>query len=162
MKAHLPEGYMGPTSTWSFFRRVVALVEQSHPLFPGSPPKPFNTDGTAFRLHWSATSADQPLDISDLPPADYALYLFHTVKFHLGQLFPTIYEPLFLHRLSQFEGDPLETCRTQKLWLVQYLLVLAFGEAFLSHDAPNPAPAGSSFAARAMALLPYVSQLHDV
>ena len=45
--------------------------------------------------------------------------------------------------------------------MAQYLLVLAFGEAFLYRDAPAPAPAGSAFAARAMALLPDVPQFHD-
>lgn len=152
---------MGPTSTWSFFRRAVSLVERRHPIFPGTPFEPLNTDGTAFRLRWSALPADQIPEIGDLPPPDHAMYLFHTVQFHLGQLFPTIHEPVFLHRLSQFEIDPLGVCRTQRLWLAQYLLVLAFGEAFLSRDAQAPAPVGSAFAARAMALLPDVTQFHD-
>lgn len=160
-EAYVVVGYMGPTSTWSFFRRAITLVEHHYPSTPATPSEPFNLDGAAFRLVWNPFPADQTPDISDLPPFDYALYLFHTVQFHLGQIFPIIYEPVFLYRLSQFENNALEICRTQRLWLTEYLLVLAFGEAFMSHDMPASTPAGSAFAARAMALLPDFAQLHE-
>ncbi|KAH7141759.1 hypothetical protein EDB81DRAFT_797575 [Dactylonectria macrodidyma] len=152
---------MGPTSTWSFFRRVITLIEQCSPPSAHSPSEPFNTDGTAFRLTWVPRAANEIPDISDLPPPDYALYLFHTVKFHFGPLFQIVDEPVFLFRLKQFESNSLELVQTHRLWFVEYLLVLAFGEALTSKKGPSPTPAGSGFAARAMALMPDFAQLHD-
>ncbi|KAH7142716.1 fungal-specific transcription factor domain-containing protein [Dactylonectria estremocensis] len=156
-----PAGYMGPTSTWSFFRRVITLVEQCSPPSTQSPSEPFNTDGTAFRLTWAPLWVNEIPDISNLPPPDYALYLFHTVKFHFGPLFEIVDEPVFLCRLKQFDSNALQLVQTHRLWFVEYLLVLAFGEALLLKKGPSPTPAGSEFAARAMALIPDPAQLHD-
>lgn len=152
---------MGPTSTWSFVRRLVALVEHHLPRAPDTPPDPFNTDGTAFRLKWAPLHPEAIPDVDHLPPVDYSLYLFHTVKFHLGNFFDIIDEPVFLSRLAQFETNAQETARTHRLWFAEYLLVLAFGESFMVNSGPGMAPAGTAFAARAMALIPDFAQLHD-
>lgn len=152
---------MGPTSTWSFFRRLAALVEQTLSRTPDTPPDPFNTDGAALRLKWAPLRPDETPDVTSLPPVDYALYLFHTVKFHLGNFSQIIDEPMFLARLGQFETNAAEVARAHRLWFAEYLLILAFGESFLNGPGPDRTPAGSGFAARAMSLIPDFAELHD-
>lgn len=152
---------MGPTSTWSFCRRTLALVEQRLPQAHPTPPDPFNTDGAAFRLKWVAIPPDEAPDIRNLPPLDYALYLFHTVKFHLGPYFQIIDENNYMHHFKRLETDVAGLSQSERLWFAEYLLVLAFGQAFLSHPTTGTEIPGSDFAARAMALIPDLAQLHD-
>lgn len=154
-------GYMGHTSTWSFIRRVISLIEEYSPPNPQTPPEPFNTDGTAFRLTWTPTPLQETPDVSDLPPIDLALYLFHTVKFNLGQFFQLIDEPLFMFRLNELEANPVETAQKHRLWFAEYLIVMAFGKALFSAPSLGSAPAGYEYAARCLAILPDFAQLHD-
>lgn len=152
---------MGPTSTWSFFRRLVALVE-ANVTQPGmTPSDPFNVDGTAFRLKWSPVPPEEPPDVSNLPPADYATLMFHTVKYHLGFWAQIIHEPVYLARLAQFESSPHEVARRHRLWFIEHLLILAFGASFTTDTGPLLKPAGSAFAARALSLIPDFAQLHE-
>ncbi|QMW35971.1 hypothetical protein G4B84_011500 [Aspergillus flavus NRRL3357] len=78
-------------------------------------------------------SADDPPDISGLPSLDHALYLSETVKFHLGQSYRLYNEDEFIHN---------------------FLLVLAFGTAFLHRSGRSKDPPGSKFFIRAMSLMP--------
>ncbi|KAH8674253.1 hypothetical protein BX600DRAFT_227513 [Xylariales sp. PMI_506] len=153
--------FMGPTSTWSFCRRTLALVEQRLPEIQAMPRDPFNNDGAAFRLKWTTVANEAVPDVSNLPPTDYAIFLLSTVKFHLGSYFQLIDEDLFIRNTNQLEKDAARVAQHQRLWFAQYLLVLAFGQAFLTHSDSNTSPAGSNFAARAMALIPDVAQLHE-
>src|SRR5699024_414175 len=57
---------LGPTSTWSFSRRVLSIIQDR--LHPGrSSPIPLAVDGDAYQLHWSHASSEEPPDISGLP-----------------------------------------------------------------------------------------------
>lgn len=162
----IPQGYLAPTSTWSFCRRTLALLE-GHTPSPGDPyaKAPLNLDGTAFRLKWTAKSAIEPSDFVDLPAADYALYLYSSVKFHLGELFGMVDDVSFSELLHLFHRDQEGTATANRLWFVQYLLVIAFGKAFLEHSSAgavaDQGPPGSKYAARAMSLMPDAAQMHD-
>lgn len=102
-------------------------------------------------------------DLRNLPAVDYASYLYNTVKFHLAELSSVIHEKTFMQKFELFQSNPLDTACNNRLWFIQYLFIIAFGKAFLAAPSSSPAgiPAGSEYAARAMALFPDVSQLHD-
>lgn len=156
-------GYLGPTSTWSFCRRALAVLEANSPSSDGSQ-APLNLDGAVFRLRWEPKPLIDQNDLRNLPAADYAYYLFNTVKFHLAELSSAIHEKSFMHQFELFQSNPLDTACNNRLWFVQYLFVIAFGKAFLApagQGSATGAPAGSEYAARAMALFPDVSQVHD-
>ncbi|KAJ5638537.1 transcriptional regulator family: Fungal Specific TF [Penicillium herquei] len=160
--AKTPDGrfwYMGPTSSWSFCRRVLALIGRRVPE-SNCPPDPWHLDGMAFKLQWRPASPDEVPDVSNLPPLDYALFLFNTVKFYFGFLSFMIDEESYLQDLHEFYKNPAEKAADSRYWYAQYLLVLAFGKAFLSHKNPSGTPPGHQYAARAMALLPDLSGMH--
>lgn len=148
---------MGPTSSWSFCRRVLSLLGK-HVPDANCPPDPWNVDASAFALKWRSLPMDETPEVCHLPPIDYGLYLFHTVKYYLGTLFYIIDSPSFLHRLHDFYTDPATKVVSMRLWYAQYLLVLAFGKAFLAQNhPPNAPPSGYQYAARAMSLMPDLS-----
>ena len=119
-----------------------------------------NNDGTAFRLRWETKSSVEPSDLTNLPAADYARYLYDSVKFRLGELFGIVDEVNFMSNFERFHCDQSQIARTERLWFVEYLLILAYGKALLSHPDRSSVP-GSDIAARAMALLPDAAQLHE-
>ena len=151
---------MGPTSTWSYTRRALAIIEHYVPQAE-SPPDPFNTDGSAFRIKWRPKADVEQSDLSDLPLKDYALYLLSTVKFHLGEFFLLVDEEQFVYHLHAFYGNALATAQQHRLWFAEYLLILAFGKAFLVQGGPSTAPPGYEFGTRAMSLMPDLAQLHN-
>lgn len=151
---------MGPSSSWTFCRRVLALVGQCEPEV-GASPDSWNSDGLAFRLEWKHLGAKEKPDLSDLPPLDHSLYLFNAVKYHLGVVARIIDEEAFLHRLYQFYANPEVTDGESLFWLAQFLLVLAFGKAFVDRASSHPSPPGAQYASRAMALMPDLSGMHD-
>lgn len=78
-------------------------------------PDPFNTDATALRLEWAPLRPNEAPDVDRLPPIDYSLYLFHTVKFHLGNFFQIIDEQMFLSHLGRFQTNAQDVARTHRL-----------------------------------------------
>ena len=117
-------------------------------------------DGEIYELQWMPSVATGPPDISGLPSIDHALYLFNTVKFHLGQNYRFFDEGEFVNQLHEFYyGNPLEKATQCRLWFVQFLLVLAFGNAFLSRSRNTKDPPGSKFFVRAMSLMPDLPSL---
>lgn len=151
---------MGPSSSWAFCRRVLALLGQRVPETSGLR-DPWNTDGVAFRLEWKPLGANEEPDLSNIPPLDYSLFLFNAVKFHLGPLAQIIDEENFLGRLHQLYTRPSVTDGTSNLWLAQFFLVLAFGKAFIGHSTSPSSVPGAQYAARAMSLMPDLSGMHD-
>lgn len=151
-------GYMGPTSSWSFCRRVLALIGRRVP--PSScPVDPLNLDGMAFELRWTAFPFNRVPDVSGLPPLDYSLFLYNTVKFYFGSLSCIIDEPTYLQKLHEFYEDPASKAASSRAWYSQYLLTIAFGKAFLSHQNLTDSPPGHQYASRAMSVLPGLSGL---
>lgn len=108
-----------------------------------------------YPLTWRHMHEDEPPDISGLPSLDHALYLFNTVKFHLGQQYRFFSDGSFEQHLQQFyHGDARANAAASRTWYAQFLVVLAFGTAFLSKSRhPNEAP-GAKYFTRAMAVLP--------
>ncbi|KAK1535792.1 hypothetical protein CPAR01_09334 [Colletotrichum paranaense] len=81
--------------------------------------------------------------------------IYPTVKFHLGQNYQLIDETNFVKNLEEFYyGLASKKAAESPLWFVQFLLVLSFGQAFLSRSKDSKEPPGAKFFVRAMALLP--------
>ncbi|KAJ3941067.1 uncharacterized protein N0V96_008943 [Colletotrichum fioriniae] len=141
--------YMGPTSSWSFCRRVLALLGKR---LPEAAPDPWHLPHEgAFRMQWTPLGATDTPDVSNLPPLDYALFLFNTVKFYLGAVFYVIDEPSFLKNLHELYEDPAGKASSARLWYAQYLLVLAFGKAFVVNRLnPDTIPAIQALALAAL------------
>ncbi|RGP79536.1 heterokaryon incompatibility het-6 [Fusarium longipes] len=145
--------YMGPASSWAFCRRVLALVGKHLPEANNDPP-PWHLDGVAFRLQWRPLMPDEHPDISNLPPSDYAFFLIQTARFYLGPLASLIDETEFLKHFKELYQDASTKAASCKLWYAQYLLMIAFGKAFLGAKSSDGSPPGHHYAARAMPLMP--------
>jgi proline utilization trans-activator len=113
---------------------------------------PFSLQGDAYSLHWSSSASP---DIRGLPSQDYTIYLFNTVKFHLGQTFRLFNEEEFMHHTQEFYDNASEKATKSRVWFVQFLLMLAFGKAFLLKSTTTPTePPGASYFVRAMSSIP--------
>ncbi|OJJ50360.1 hypothetical protein ASPZODRAFT_149702 [Penicilliopsis zonata CBS 506.65] len=153
---------LGPTSTWSFSRRVLSIIRDR--LNPdNTSPIPLAVDGDAYQLHWDQARANDPPDLSGLPSLEYAIYMLKTVQFHLNPLWHLIDEDEFVRNLHEFYSNAPVKAIEARIWYVQFLVVLAFGEAILT-----PVRTGTNlsswtrFFTRAMALLPDITALwHD-
>lgn len=143
-------GYMGPSSSWSFCRRVLSMID-GHIPDSDSPPDPWNLDGVAFKLDWQRLGPNEEPSVDDLPSHEYATFLFNTFKYHLGYFSGIIDERYFLGCLNEFYQQPRLVASRSRQWFAQYLFVLAFGEAFVN---PSTSEFGSQYASRAMPLLP--------
>jgi len=150
---------LGPTSTWSFSRRVLSIIQtRVHP--DSNTPIPLAVDGDAYQIHWGHASSNEPPDISGLPSIDYALYMLSTVKFHLSPMYRFFDEKDFLCNLYEFYDNAPVKAQESRLWYIQFLMVLAFGEAFLTpvRTAENTEN-WTRFFTRAMSLLPDITGL---
>ncbi|EHA25292.1 hypothetical protein ASPNIDRAFT_186207 [Aspergillus niger ATCC 1015] len=151
--------WLAPTSTWSFTERLKFMIAEKLQIVSHcSAPDLF--DGDLYPIHWTPMSVNEHPDVSNLPSMDYALYLFNTVKFHLGHNFRLLDEANFVHHTQQFyRGDAAKEASNNRLWFVQFLLVLAFGNAFLlpmgyRSSGDNKEPPGAKFFVRAVSLMP--------
>ncbi|KAL5341923.1 hypothetical protein BJX70DRAFT_10513 [Aspergillus crustosus] len=146
--------WLAPTSTWSFTARLKLMIAETlHIESHYSSPELF--DGDLYPLSWSPVPLHEQPDISNLPSIDHALYLFNTVKFHLGHNFRLIDETEFIENTQRFYyGDAIKQATDCRIWFVQFLLVLAFGNAFLLQTKPSKDPPGYKFFVRAMSLMP--------
>ena len=125
-----------------------------------SSPIPMAVDGDAYQLHWSRASSDEPPDISGLPSLEYALYLLNTVKFRLSPLYRLFDENEFLRNMYEFYDDAPAKVEESRLWYVQYLVIMAFGEAFLVPVRTATNTSGwTKYFTRAMSLLPDTTAL---
>uniref|UniRef100_A0A0D2Y957 Transcription factor domain-containing protein n=1 Tax=Fusarium oxysporum (strain Fo5176) TaxID=660025 RepID=A0A0D2Y957_FUSOF len=110
-----------------------------------------------FDLRWDGTrklTAQDVPDMSALPTKDFALYLINSVKFHCGWLYSLFDEDIFMERFRLFHENPSEYARAEPLWFVHYLLVLAFGKAFVVQSTKSRRPPGGDFFIQAMKLMP--------
>ncbi|EEU38164.1 uncharacterized protein NECHADRAFT_48289, partial [Fusarium vanettenii 77-13-4] len=143
-------GYMGPTSSWAFCRRVLAIIGSCMPK-PEPPVYPWDLE--TINLTWSPVGLyDQP-DVSGLPSCEYALYLLSTVQYHLGSLYEIIDHESFREQVERFYQDPAGEAYRSRFWYSQFLLVLAFGEAFLNTGSNKGVP-GIKYASRGLSLIP--------
>lgn len=146
--------WLAPSSTWSFTARLTLMMAEKLQLeTPFSAPSFLNDE--IYSLRWTAAPVDDPPDVTGLPPIEHALYLYSTVKFHLGQNYQFLDETTFVQNVEDFyHGNPVQKAAESRLWFVHFLLILAFGQAFLSRPKNPKEPRGAKFFVRAMALLP--------
>ncbi|PYI03106.1 C6 transcription factor [Aspergillus sclerotiicarbonarius CBS 121057] len=151
--------FLGPTSTWSFSRRVLNIV-QAHISPESSRPIPLAVDGDAYQIQWRHASSEESPDISGLPSLEHALYMVSTVQFHFSHLYRLFDEDEFIRHLHEFYDDAETKVQESRLWYVQFLVILAFGEAFLDpvRDHANTT-SWTKYFSRAMSLLPDITGL---
>lgn len=92
-----------------------------------------------------------------IPTKEYAIHLIHMVRFHCCQLFHLYDEHEFMGFLNAFYSQqlpPPPCARKERLWYIHFLLLLAFGKAFVSRRCHGKRPPGAEFFTRAMELLP--------
>ncbi|KAJ3542240.1 hypothetical protein NM208_g4208 [Fusarium decemcellulare] len=142
--------YMGPTSSWAFCRRVLAFIG-SHMPRPEPPVYPWDLE--TIDLTWTPIGFHQQPDVSGLPSHEYALYLLSTVQYHLGSLYEIIDDESFRKDVDRFYEDPARVAMRSRFWYSQFLLVLAFGEAFINTGSTKSVP-GINYASRALSLIP--------
>jgi proline utilization trans-activator len=152
--------YLGTSSTWSFGRRVMLLAQERIVNLPLSPNQ-LLWQGQAYKLNWNGErSIDTTATFRDVlvPQADYGIYLVNAVKFYVGQLFHLFDEAAFMDNFTKFYDPTADRPTTTSLWFSHYLLILAFGTAFVSRNSRDDnCPAGSAFFLQAMNTLPDLS-----
>ncbi|KAB8248430.1 hypothetical protein BDV35DRAFT_403587 [Aspergillus flavus] len=151
--------WLAPSSMWSFTARLTLMMTERLNLESHSAPNLIDRD--IYLLHWRPAPPDDQPDIHGLPSLDHALYLLNTVMFYMGQNYFLFEKKTFLAHLHEFYyGDALSKAMEYKLWFVQYLLVLAFGSAFVIQPTKNTRePPGAKYFIRAMSLMPEHSTL---
>ncbi|RHZ66765.1 putative C6 transcription factor [Aspergillus thermomutatus] len=150
---------LGPTSTWSFSRRILSTIQNR--LNPTTTrPIPLAVDGDAYQIHWRQASSQEIPDTSGLPSRDQAIYMLNTVRFHFDHLYQLFDEGDFVRNLEEFYHNASAKVQESRLWYVQFLVVLAFGEALLApvRRASNTA-SWTKYFSRAMSLLPDTTAL---
>lgn len=145
-------GFLGLTSTWAYSQQVLTMIK-THLGQVESPNILRHTDGGAFALDWPSIRPLGSLRMGQLPSLDFALYLLNTVKFRLGQMYHLFEENTFMVKLQAFYANGPLVEPNDRLWYVQYLLIMALGQALLSGFVQEK-PSGSTFVGRAVELLP--------
>ncbi|GAB1218540.1 hypothetical protein ATERTT37_007799 [Aspergillus terreus] len=93
------------------------------------------------------------------PSLDYSIYLINSVKFHAGQLYHLFDEESFMEALYAFHNQSDHQAADSQLWYIQYLLLIAFGKAFVVQRNHGNTPAGYEFFLKALQLLPDITRL---
>ncbi|KAL0931493.1 fungal specific transcription factor [Colletotrichum truncatum] len=143
---------MGPTSSWAFCRRVLAIIGSRMPD-PKAPINPWDLE--TLNLTWSPVGLYEQPNVDNLPSYDYAVFLLATVKYNLGLFYQIIDHDKFQQRMERLYENPAAEAKRSRYWFSQFLFVLAFGEAFNQAGRSKSVP-GISYASRAMALLPAI------
>ncbi|KAE8308255.1 hypothetical protein BDV41DRAFT_581645 [Aspergillus transmontanensis] len=150
--------YLGTSSNWSFARKILSMTHEhlyNAPLPTGS----LYFDGSAYDLGWEGTRTTITNDIPMAPPLDFSIYLINAVKFHAGQLFHLFDEDTFMGGLYAFYENPEHQMAHSGLWYIHYLLILAFGKAFVVQRNQGSRPSGCEFFTKALQLLPDTTNL---
>lgn len=126
-----------------------------------SPSAPSFIGTDIYPLDWTCRRSDTVPDVSGLPSIGHAVYIFNAVEFHLRQNYRLFDSSTFLQNLHAFyySNNPTEKASECHLWFAQFLLILAFGQAFLSKSSHTGEPPGAKFFIRAMALIPDLSSV---
>ena len=105
-------------------------------------------------MQWGSPQISISPNKNDLPSLDHALYLTNTVKFRICQMFHLFDEAEFSKELHEFYKEQSEKLRSSKMWYIKFLLIVAFGKAFLERSTRPTSPPGSTYFIQAMNLLP--------
>ncbi|KAI7089639.1 hypothetical protein KC356_g2215 [Hortaea werneckii] len=145
--------YLGTSSNWAFARRVLSMVNEvvsGTPLPAPSLHPPYST----YDLGWDGRRTSVSHDDTALPTADFAMFLINAVKFHCGQLYHLFDEEHFMANFRAYHAGTKIVSGDAELWYVHYLLVLAFGKAFIIRTSKGKRPPGADLFVHAMKLLP--------
>ncbi|KAH7247778.1 hypothetical protein B0J15DRAFT_514539 [Fusarium solani] len=148
--------FMGTSSNWAFGRRVLTMA---HETLTGEPLPIDNLlfDGHVYDLGWDGLKencSQEEFDFSTLPAREFALYLINSVQFRCGTLFQLYDEDTFMRQFEQFHGNSDENEPMSPLWYVHYLILLAFGKAFVVQISKSASPPGSELFVQAMKMMP--------
>ena len=114
--------------------------------------------GSTYDLGWDGRR-DGSMDSCALPTADFAMFLINAVKFQCGQLYHLFDEKVFMDQFNKFYETGSDTNQCSVLWYIHYLLILAFGKAFLVRAEKGRRPPGAELFVQAMKILPDITFL---
>lgn len=122
-----------------------------------------HVDGAALPLQFpNMQQTTAVASMHDMPTMDYAIYLTNTVKFHISQTYHIFDEARFMKGLSSLYNDGPELATTRdRLWYVQYLIIIGFGKALMIGRGQDAAPPGTDYVMRALEFLPDVNGLYQ-
>ncbi|KAF4781920.1 hypothetical protein HER10_EVM0005103 [Colletotrichum scovillei] len=148
--------FMGTSSNWAFNRRVLSMT---HEAITGTALSPENLffDGKVYDLKWDGGRIPSPGDdfsLASLPTQDFAIYLINSVKFHCCRLFYLFEEESFMEHFATFHASAADQSKVPRLWFVHYLILLAFGKAFIVQTSKSHQPPGADLFVQAMKLMP--------
>ncbi|KAK4613741.1 Proline utilization trans-activator [Fulvia fulva] len=151
--------FLGVSSNWSFGRRVLRMVHEKVNDTP-LPAEGLQFEGSTYDLGWDGHRRTVAVDTSSLPTSDFAVFLINAVKFHCGRLFHLFDETLFMHYFTRFYEDPGNEANYPRLWFIHFLLILAFGKAFIVGANKSKRPPGAELFVQGMQLLPDITGLY--
>ncbi|KAK1613493.1 fungal-specific transcription factor domain-containing protein [Colletotrichum phormii] len=148
--------FMGTSSNWAFNRRVLSMT---HEATTGTALSPENLffDGKVYGLRWDGgrgASSAEDFSPAHLPTQDFAIYLINSVKSHCCRLFYLFEEHSFMENFATFHANAADQSKVPRLWYVHYLILLAFGKAFVVQTSNSQQPPGADLFVQAMKLMP--------
>ncbi|OAG42695.1 hypothetical protein AYO21_02978 [Fonsecaea monophora] len=148
--------YFGPSSNWSFGRRVLSLAYKRIRRTP-LPLDNLLFEGKVYKLGWDGkrnSSTRLTGSQISLPAPDFAAHLINLVDFHCTQLFYLFDKEIFMRQFTLFHESAPGGPDRSSLWYVHYLLILSFGKAYAVQTTTASKAAGTEFFVEAMQLLP--------
>lgn len=121
-------------------------------------PLPANSllfEGGTYDLGWDGQRSPDDTQAPVLPASDFALYLINSVKFHCGQLYHLFDETTFMDHFNKFHEGTRQNWSPPTLWYIHYLIILAFGKAFVGRNNTGSRPPGVELFVHAMKILPH-------
>lgn len=121
------------------------------------PPDNLLFEENVYKLGWDGQRNQLPqetFDLSMLPTTDFALHLINAVKFHCAEQFYLFDEDSFMEHFAKFQENPSQHSQRAPLWYVHYLLILAFGKAFVTSPVKSQWPPGLNYFVQAMKVMP--------
>lgn len=107
-------------------------------------------DGYVYELGWDGQRDAAPPTPSTLPSKDFAVHLINAVRFRCGELYYLFDESRFMTQFNRFH----DSGEASRLWYAHYLMILAFGKAFVLQAGRTPGPPGMDLFVQAMRLMP--------
>lgn len=121
------------------------------------PTEGLHFEGMVYDLDWQILQQSTESPTHLLPSADYAVYLINAVKFHCGQMFHLFDDADFMQHFATFHAENSNVDRVPRLWYIHYLLIIAFGKAFVARTVQGGRPPGADLFLQAMRHLPEIT-----
>lgn len=128
----------------------------AHAQIYGSPLPVANLlfEGSTYDLGWNGLREPVKPDTVLLPTSDHAQFLINAVKFHCGQLYHLFDDRTFMDCFAEFHQSGGDAGKCSTLWYIHYMLILAFGKAFVAHSSRSQRLHGLDLFVQAMKMLP--------